>query len=344
LSTGRAGSVDGFTGAFQIKPARTARIIMDYTTLGRTGLKVSVAGLGCGGASRLGQAYGNSVKQSVAVVRAAIDLGINFIDTAVVYGTEDIVGKAIKGQRDKLVLSSKAWIIREGAGVHDLDFCTIKDFIKRVESSLRRLRTDYIDIYHVHGITAEQLPYCLAEFVPVLEKLREAGKIRYIGITERFISDTKHDAFRLAVDDDCWDVMMVGFSFLNPSARRLVLEKTRAKNIGTLDMFAVRRALSKPDALRQTLKIAVDAGQLDRSVLEGNVLEFLTEPGGASSLQEAAYRFCRHEPGIDVVLTGTGSVEHLRENVTSINMGPLPPQHLARLEQLFGKVDTISGN
>ena len=317
---------------------------MDYTTLGRTGLRVSVAGLGCGGASRLGRAYGKSFEESVAVVQEAIDLGISFIDTAIVYRTEDIVGAAIKGKRDKLVLSSKAWVIRDGAGLHDLDFCSNTQLVERVESSLKQLGTDYIDVYHLHGVTAEQLPYSLAEFVPTLERLREQGKIRFIGITERFISDTKHDAFRLAVEQDCWDVMMVGFNFLNPSARRTVLAKTQEKNIGTLDMFAVRRALSKPKALRETLKIAVKAGQLDRSVLKGDVLGFLLKDGGASSLQEAAYRFCRHEPGIDIVLTGTGSREHLRENVASINMGPLPPPHLARLEELFGAVDSISGN
>ncbi len=317
---------------------------MDYTTLGRTGLKVSVAGLGGGGASRLGRAYGASFEDSVAVVQEAIDLGINFIDTAIVYRTEDIVGAAIKGKRDKLVLSSKAWVIREGAGLHDLDFCSTAELVERVESSLKRLGTDYIDVYHLHGVTAEQLPHALAEFVPALQKLRDQGKIRFIGITERFISDTTHDAFRLALQEDCWDVMMVGFNFLNPSARRSVLAKTQAKNIGTLDMFAVRRALSKPEALRETLKIAVDAGQLDASVLDGDVLGFLLEDGGAASLQEAAYRFCRHEPGIDVVLTGTGSREHLRENVKSINMGPLPPEHLKRLEALFGAVDSISGN
>ncbi len=68
---------------------------MDYTTLGRTGLRVSVAGLGCGGNSRLGKADGRSFAESVAVVRRALDLGVNFLDTAAAYGTEEIVGDAI---------------------------------------------------------------------------------------------------------------------------------------------------------------------------------------------------------------------------------------------------------
>ena len=70
---------------------------MQYTTLGRTGLKVSVAGLGCGGHSRLGQKTGRTEQESIQVVRQALDLGINLIDTAEAYGTESIVGKAIQG-------------------------------------------------------------------------------------------------------------------------------------------------------------------------------------------------------------------------------------------------------
>src|ERR1700742_4516699 len=83
---------------------------MHYKTLGRTGLSVSVAGLGCGGHSRLGQAYGNTVEQSVAVVHAALDLGINWIDTAAAYGTEKIVGEAVRGRRDKVHISTKTAI------------------------------------------------------------------------------------------------------------------------------------------------------------------------------------------------------------------------------------------
>ena len=198
---------------------------MDYTTLGRTGLKVSVAGLGGGGSSRLGKAQGKSFEHSVSIVREAMDLGINFIDTAVVYRTEEIVGAAIKGKRDKVVLSSKVWVIRDGAGVHDLDFCTSTEFVERVEGSLRRLGTDYIDVYHLHGVTAEQLQHGVNEFVPLLEKLRDQGKIRFIGITERFISDTTHEAASRALDHDCWDVMMLGFNFLNPSARKEILQR-----------------------------------------------------------------------------------------------------------------------
>src|SRR5262245_63932725 len=82
---------------------------MQYTTLGKTQLKVSVAGLGCGGNSRVGLGAGLSEAQSVALVREALDLGVNLLDTAMAYGTEAIVGKAIRGRpRESVVISTKS--------------------------------------------------------------------------------------------------------------------------------------------------------------------------------------------------------------------------------------------
>src|SRR4029453_1213988 len=83
--------------------------VMEYRPLGKTGLTVSVAGLGCGGNSRLGLGRGASVDDCVAIVRTAVDLGVNFLDTAEAYGTEEIVGTAARSyDRDKLVISTKA--------------------------------------------------------------------------------------------------------------------------------------------------------------------------------------------------------------------------------------------
>jgi len=72
-------------------------------------------------------------------------------------------------------------------------------------------------------------------------------------------------------------------------------------------------------------------------------LDFLIREGGASSLPDAAYRFCRHEPGVDVVLSGTGSLEHLESNVASLSAPPLPEEDLARLRRIFASVDQVSG-
>jgi len=314
---------------------------MQYRTLGRTGLKVSVAGLGCGGHSRLGQLYGHSIEQSVAVVRAAIDLGINFIDTAAAYGTEPIVGEAVRGMRDRVVISTKTGMQRwDDPAARRL---TGAQVLEKLEDNLSRLGTDYIDIYNLHGLVFDQLEYVNAEIVPALIRAREQGKIRFLGVTEHFGSDTRHTMLSAAVPTGIWDVVMMGFNLLNPSARHTVLTLTQAHNVGVQNMFAVRRALSNPDALNEALDTIEKAGQLDRARLDAaDPLGFLKQ--GSEGIVDAAYRFCRHEPGIDVVLTGTGNIAHLKENVASITRGPLPPPLLARLEDLFGQSDSVSGD
>jgi aryl-alcohol dehydrogenase-like predicted oxidoreductase len=313
---------------------------MEYTTLGRTGWRVSIAGLGCGGPSRLGQATGKSERESIAVVRRALDLGINLVDTAEVYGTEVIVGKALADvPRDRVVVATK----KLPPSPDHAD--PVGELKRGLEQSLRRLRTDYVDVYFLHGVRPEQYEYAYQTFVPVLSRLREEGKLRAVGITEAFIYDTQHRMLRQALAADCWDVMMVGFNLLNPSARARVFPHTQRQNIGVLGMFAVRRALSQPahlkallDGLRKNGQLAADACQ------EDDPLGFLTAPGAGASLPEAAYRFCRHEPGMHTVLTGTGDVTHLEENVAALLKPPLPQADLRRLEHLFGRVDSVSGN
>lgn len=312
---------------------------MEYTTLGRTGLRVSVAGLGCGGHSRLGQATGKTEQESIAVVRAALDLGINLIDTAEVYGTESIVGQALAGvARDQVVVATKK--LPPSSDLAD----PVGELRRGLEQSLRRLRTDYVDIYFLHGVRPEQYRYAYETFAPVLLQMREEGKIRTVGITEAFISDPQHRMLQDALTADCWDVMMVGFSLLNPSARARVFPLTQRQNIGVLGMFAVRRALSQPAHLTVILDQLRKNGQLAEGVSEmNNPLGFLTDEGKAATIPEAAYRFCRYEPGLHTVLTGTGSVEHLKENVASLLKPPLVPTDLQQLEQIFGKVDSVSG-
>lgn len=313
---------------------------MEYTTLGRTGWRVSIAGLGCGGPSRLGQATGKSEQESIAIVRRALDLGINLIDTAEVYGTEAIVGKALAGvSREQVVVATKK--LQPSPDLTD----PAGELRRGLEQSLRRLQTDYVDIYFLHGVRPEQYEYAYKTFVPVLLRLREEGKLRAVGVTEAFIYDPQHRMLQQAVTADCWDVMMVGLNFLNPSARTRVFPHTQRQNIGVLGMFAVRRALSQPVHLNALLDGLRNSGQLAADACHGDdPLGFLTASGAAASIPEAAYRFCRYEPGMHTVLTGTGNVTHLQENVAALLKPPLPPADLQRLEYLFGQVDSVSGN
>lgn len=313
---------------------------MDYTILGRTGLKVSVAGLGCGGPSRLGQRANKSEKESVALVRQALDLGVNFLDTAEAYDTEEIVGKAIGAvPRDRIVISTKkAFPLADPSD-------PAGEVRKSLEQSLRRLRTDYIDIYHAHGVEPGDYAYASAKLLPVLLKMREEGKIRFVGITEAFVEDTSHRMLRQALEDGYWDIIMAGFNMLNQSARNGIFRKTMDENVGTLVMFAVRRALSRPGRLREVWAELVQKGLVDRGACNSDdPLDFLIKEGKASTIVDAAYRFCRHEPGVHVVLSGTGSADHLKANIESLTKPPLPPAVTARLKEIFARVDCITGN
>jgi L-galactose dehydrogenase len=339
-------------------------LALQKTLLGRTGLEVGVAGLGGGGHSRLGQAYGHSHDESVAVVRRAIDLGVDFIDTAFLYGTEAIVGQAIRESGERVVVSTKCAPERNW-GKRDL--VTGEDVMRFAEQSLKRLGLDTIDIYNLHGVVPELYDGCRDELVPALIKLQEQGKIRFPGITEQFIVDPSHVMLDRALEDDFFDVVMVGYNLLNPSAARSVFPRTQAARVGTQIMFAVRRALSNPEALIEAVEALIERGEVDPAGLDrARPLDFLLDSphddpnddpnddstGGpragandkVSSIVEAAYRFCRHTPGADVILTGTGSLEHLAENLDFIQGPPLAPTHLARLEGLFGDVDSVSGN
>lgn len=308
---------------------------MNYTKLGNTGLQVSVVGLGCGGPSRLGQRGGKSTDHSVRLVRQALDLGVNFLDTAENYGTEEIVGAAIRDvPRDRVVVSTKKIMPEPG------DPDPAGAMRAGVEASLKRLGTDYVDVFHLHGVSQARYEFAANVMAPVLTELREKGKIRAVGITEEFPANPRHEMLRRGLHDRWWDVVMVGFNLLNPSARKSVFPLTLEKGVGTLVMFAVRRALSQPAQLAQLLREMAQRGLVEPDA----DLAFLTEDGCAGSLTEAAYRFCVHEPGADVVLTGTGDEGHLEANIEAAIKPPLPAEALERLEALFGDVDSVTGN
>lgn len=312
---------------------------MQYVRLGRTDLSVSVVGLGCGGHSRLGMATGGDELQAVDIVRAALDLGVNFIDTARAYGTEGVVGQAIQGAREQVILSTKAMVANRGG------LLSAAEITASLEHSLAQLRTDHVDIFHLHGVTAPQYPHCREVLVPELLRQKTAGKIRFLGVTERFSDDTAHAMLREALPDNLFDVVMVGFNLLNPSGRRTVLPATMAHDVGTLIMFAVRRALQNDESIAAVVAQLLATGEISASNFDPqSPLAFLREASSSASIVEAAYRFCRHEPGAHVVLTGTGKREHLVANVAAILAPALPEDASRRLREMFGDVNSVSGN
>jgi aryl-alcohol dehydrogenase-like predicted oxidoreductase len=312
---------------------------MQTVRLGRTGLEVSVAGLGCGGHSRLGMAQGKDVHHAADMVRRALDLGITYIDTARAYGTEAAVGLGLKGRRDEAVISTKAGIERGGVPV------SAADMARYIDESLAKLQTDHIDVFLMHGVTLAQQEHAVTVILPELRKQKAAGKIRFIAASEQFGGDTGHAWLQQALADDPFDVVMVGFNLLNPSARQRVFPLTMRLDVGTLIMFAVREALSRPQELKRVVGELIARGQVDAAKVDAaDPLGFLAEAPGAPSVVEAAYRFCRHEPGAHVILTGTGDPAHLNANVAAILAPPLPADVLERLEGIFSGVDSVSGN
>ncbi len=310
---------------------------MRYTPFGHTGLKVSVIGLGCGGFSRLGQRTGHSENDSVALVQHALDLGINFIDTARTYGTEPIVGKAIKGYNlDKIVISTKATIEQDG---HPK---TAREVIADLEESLRQLNIDCIDIFHLHGVLPQFFDHAVEHLVPALLEQRDKGKFRFLGITETPPRDPHHQTLQAALQTDYFSACMVALHMLHQSANAQVLKPAQERSMGTLIMFAVRVIFSHLKHLRSALAQEVKKGTLPAWLAtKDQPLDFLIHPQGAHSLTDAAYRYCRHQPGADVVLVGTGDKDHLSANVKSILSPPLPAADLAQLETLFGHLQDV---
>ena len=309
---------------------------MEYTTLGRTGLKVSVMGVGCGGPSRIGKSTGSTEEESIAIIKHGLNSGINFIDTAEIYRTEKIVGKGIEGfNRENLVLSTKKSTWRNSKP---------EDVKKSLEKSLERLGTDYIDIYHLHGVILQDYDYLYSEIVPLLLEFRDQGKIRFLGITERFNADPHHSMLQRALKDDIWDVMMVGFNILNQSARERLFVSTMEKKIGILIMFAVRLALSRPERLKECITELIQNKQINPSAIDReDPLGFLIHDDGAGNIVDAAYRFCNYEPGTHVILSGTGNLDHMKDNIKYMQKPPLPERDVLKLKEIFRNVDSISG-
>jgi aryl-alcohol dehydrogenase-like predicted oxidoreductase len=310
---------------------------MQYTTLGRTELRVSVAGLGAGGFSRLGLKAGKTEDDAARLVLEAVDLGINFIDTAAAYGTEGVIGRALTSlQRDQVVISTKATVRH-----HD-ERATPERLVASIDNSLRVMGIEHIDVFHLHGVQLEDYGYALKTLAPVLEAEKRKGKIRHIGITEAAIADHTNQMLTRALRDSVWEVFMVAFHMMHQVARKNVFAQTQTKGIGMLLMFAVRSIFADPPRVAREVKELAAKGLVDPSLgATDDPLGFLIHDRGASNLVEAAYRYARHEPGVDVVLFGTGDAAHLRSNVTSLLKPPLPDADRAKLAALFGHLTGV---
>lgn len=315
---------------------------MEYRILGRTGLKVSVMGIGTGGPSQSGQKTGVLQEEFTRMVKKALDLGINFFDSAAAYGDSEVrLGKALDGiKREDYVLVTKFHPAKSGRG----EVVKPEDVEASVNRSLERLKVDCVDVMQLHGVRPNQYREVMDKLWPTVDKLRAQGKFRFVGITETYAEDPKHEMFPLALADDLFDTAMVGYSLLSPTPEHEILPMCQKKNVGVIVMVAVRRALSRLDYLKEQINSAKTRGLIAQDALpDDDPLGWLVKDH-VTSLPAAGYKYVKVHPAVSTVLSGTANVNHLEENVASI-LGPsLPEADMKRLRSVFGHVWEPLGN
>jgi L-galactose dehydrogenase len=312
---------------------------MQYRTLGKTGLSVSLLGIGTGGPSQFGQKSNVEAAQVMELVRRALELGINFFDSSAAYGnSESLLGQALEGvARQDYILATKFSPLRDGAPVPPASV------IESVERSLKCLRVDSIDIIQFHGVRPADYQPVVEQLLPTVQKLQAQGKCRFVGISETYGHDPDHKTVPQALDQDGFDTAMIGYNFLSPGAEK-ILPRCQQQNLGVIGMVAVRKSLSRPEHLFERLADAGRRGVIDRSALPAqDPLGWLIKDG-VESVPAAGYKYVAAHPAIATVLSGTANITHLEANVRAILGPPLPEEDMARLRQVFGQVTESLGD
>jgi len=323
---------------------------MDMRPFGRTGLKLSVLGFGCGAVGGL-MVRGAPADQERAIARA-LDAGVNYFDTAVQYGngeSEKNLGRILQTLKPgNVVVGTKVRLQPD-------DFGRIADAITRsLDASLERLRLDRVDILHLHneitatgGGTAYSVEQVLGEAVPAMERLRRDGKLRFLGLTA--IGDTA--ALRRVIDTGAFASAQVVYNMLNPSAGAAVpanypaqdygrlFDHTQAAGIGVIGIRVLAGGALSGSAERHPIASPPpepigSALSFDADVARARRLMPLVAEGFARNLTEAATRFAISQPAIGTILVGMASLQQFEDSLAAVEKGPLPPAALDRLTAL----------
>lgn len=220
---------------------------MNYRQLGNTKIKISETGFGC---MSLGK---NTENESLQLIHQAIDEGINYFDTADVYdngANEELLGKALEGRRNNIILATKVGNVVKTSGDKDFGWDPSKKHIlKAVEMSLRRLKTDYIDLYQLHGGTIDDP---IDETIEAFETLKEQGKIMHYGISSIRPNVIKEYARRSAIVS-----VMMQYSLLDRRPEEEVLELLQQHNISVMARGVLAQGLLAGKAAKEYLKLSV---------------------------------------------------------------------------------------
>ena len=307
---------------------------MEYRVLGKTGIKVSLVSLGSGGTRQLGQNSKMSQKSQTTLIRRALDLGINMIDTAAQYGnSESIIGKALQGvSRENYFLCTK-WY--SPITIHPVE--SPKLILKSIENSLSKLAISYIDVMMFHGPLHGEYKDIINICYPVLNSLRQQGKIRFIGLSTRFVMDPQQIVAEVALktNPELFDVVMLKYGILNQYASKIIMPLAIKNNIGIMNMAVIREKLPNQRLLEQLIHKWKNKGLISKDSLEAkNPLGWLVKDE-VDSIISAGYKFAADHPAVSTVITGTADVKHLQSNVNALTKPRLPFKHTEKLNNLF---------
>jgi len=287
---------------------------MEYVQLGKSDLRISRIGFGC-------MSLGNEDAENETTLHQALDLGINFFDTADLYAkgmNERSVGKALKQYRDKVYIATKVgnqWRA-DGSG---WDWNPRKAYIlAEVEASLQRLQTDYIDLYQLHGGTIDDP---IDETIEAFELLKQQGKIRYYGI-----SSIRPNVIREYLQRSNIVSVMMQYSLLDRRPEETCLSLLLENNIGVLARGAVAQGLlvnKPPKAYLNYSSQAVEQAASAVHAISNN----------QRTTAQTAIRFVLQHPAITSAVAGIRTMQQLEEAVNAIKSPVLTLQEMAQLQE-----------
>ena len=327
---------------------------MRYRPFGGTDLRVSELGLGGG---RLGATLRESTGREVTrMLQEAMDSGISFYDTADSYGqgkSEELIGDAFRDRRDRVVLATKTGYRLSGAAETAARFKPLmrpllrstrplrrmvyrvrssqlsRDFSARhindaADASLRRLQTDYIDLYQLHNPPTAVLRD--GQVFAVLDRLRSAGKVRYYGVSCHTVEDAL-----LALRDPGVAAVQVKLNLLDRRAIGGLLPEARRRRVAVI----ARQPLAGGFLTQSPAELSLQAATMDQDRFQERLRaagQFRYLAKGSRTLAQAAIQFALGQEGVAVVLPGISSVRHLREAIGALTAPPLTDQELAMIQ------------